>query len=524
MKAALAQLSACIDPSSDDCPVCATNVGALHIKNSLEAALNAVGPHYKIASEKVNGINLELASQQAYFESESGKVSDLRAKLSAEKLELDRQKNIIDSDRANELFQGLEILEATKLLDIKSEDLDRQNYDLALEESNLPPALHADELQTLTEEIQKLEIEGDRINSRLNDGLAHLQLVSSKLTNLEAEVLAQLDFEEPETLGERRSLLASSIISDSERRNIVLLKKDDEERSVELLKDGLRGGESALGQIMASWTDLSMTGVPTAELLENKKVTLLLDIDNAESRLKILEDNEGELSRWGTHVEIETLQQELDKIRGQSTEDEYYSNAQDRLKLHKDKLSKIERVRTALNGFSEKLGLEIESIQNKISDVVPLWRTLLNRIVREPRFGKTDLRYYSERNKAKAKVHINLGRHEVSVASVASEAQMTDIQLSFLLSMSLTHGWSPWKALLLDDPTQHHDLVHAASVFDLLRDFISDHGYQVVIATHEISQARFFLRKLLNDGIEAKIINLQSSDEGVVVKSASLIS
>lgn len=524
MKAALAQLSACIDPSSDDCPVCATNVGALHIRNSLEEALNAVGPHYIIASKKVDEINLELASQQSYFESENTKFQELRAKLSAEKLELTRLKNIVDSDRANELLQGLEIIEATKLLDIKSEDLDRQNYDLALEESNLPPKLHADELQDLTEEIQKLEIEGDRISSRLNDGLVHLQLASSKLIGLEAEVLAQLDFEEPEALGDRRTLLASSIVADSERRNIALLKKDDEERSIELLKDGLRGDESALGQIMASWSDLSMTGAPTAELLENHKVSLLADIDNIENRLKVLENNEEELSRWGTHVEIETFQQEIDQIRGQSTENDYYSIAQARLKLHQDKLSKIDRVRTALNGFSEKLGLEIENIQDKISDVVPLWRTLLKRIVREPRFGKTDLSYYSERNKAKAKVHINLGPHEVSVASVASEAQMTDIQLSFLLSMSLTHGWSPWKALLLDDPTQHHDLVHAASVFDLLRDFISDHGYQIVIATHEVSQARFFLRKLLNDGIEAKIINLQSSDEGVVVKNASLIS
>jgi ABC-type lipoprotein export system ATPase subunit len=60
--------------------------------------------------------------------------------------------------------------------------------------------------------------------------------------------------------------------------------------------------------------------------------------------------------------------------------------------------------------------------------------------------------------------------------------------------------------------------VHSASVFDLLRDFISDHGYQVVIATHDAAQARFFLRKLLNDGIDARIINLQPSDEGVTVR------
>ncbi|MCI5224389.1 MAG: hypothetical protein D3924_17410 [Candidatus Electrothrix sp. AR4] len=56
--------------------------------------------------------------------------------------------------------------------------------------------------------------------------------------------------------------------------------------------------------------------------------------------------------------------------------------------------------------------------------------------------------------------------------------------------------WIPWRALLLDDPTQHHDLVHASSVFDLLRDYISDLGFQVMLSTHDSQQANFFRRKL----------------------------
>jgi ABC-type hemin transport system ATPase subunit len=101
------------------------------------------------------------------------------------------------------------------------------------------------------------------------------------------------------------------------------------------------------------------------------------------------------------------------------------------------------------------------------------------------------------------------------VLAVASEAQMTDLQLTFLLAMAQQHHWSPWRALLLDDPTQHHDLVHASAVFDLLRDYIADYSFQVVIATHDALQARFFMRKLENDGIASRLWTLKPTDAGV---------
>lgn len=98
---------------------------------------------------------------------------------------------------------------------------------------------------------------------------------------------------------------------------------------------------------------------------------------------------------------------------------------------------------------------------------------------------------------------------------------MTDFQLAFLLLMAMSHQWSPWKALLLDDSTQYRDLVNASAVFDLLRDYIVDHGFQVVIATHDAQQARYFMRKLQNDGIEAKIWTLVPTEDGVTAQAGS---
>ena len=139
----------------------------------------------------------------------------------------------------------------------------------------------------------------------------------------------------------------------------------------------------------------------------------------------------------------------------------------------------------------------------------------MKRIVADPRFAETALNTYPWRYKPHAAVEIKLHDQKVNVMDVASEAQITDLQLTFLLSMASTYSWTPWKALLLDDPTQHHDLVHAANVFDLLRDYIVDQNFQIILGTHDTVQARFFQRKLQNDGIPVKVWNLTASESGV---------
>jgi ABC-type antimicrobial peptide transport system, ATPase component len=87
-----------------------------------------------------------------------------------------------------------------------------------------------------------------------------------------------------------------------------------------------------------------------------------------------------------------------------------------------------------------------------------------------------------------------------------------------MLSMAKRYQWTPWKALLLDDPAQHHDLVHASSVFDVLRDYIIEFDYQVMMSTHDSLQAKFFERKLENEGVPAKIYQLVDRKGGVTAE------
>lgn len=518
LKAALAQLSTCIDPGSDECPVCKSHVGASHIKTSLAAANLAVGPQYLIASKNYNAMVIKLAAMRADMEMEVSARTVLSSKLEAALKEQSVFRFQIDSSSSDEILQGLDMEGAIRLVDHLSDELDRKRYELTAERVALSPAATEEVVQAAQNEIRSIEVDSDRLESRIIDAQKQIESGIFKLRDLELEVSEYDASEDLSQLDDSRAQLTSAIVNDIETRSILNQKKSVEESALQLNKDSVFEDDKAISRIIVAWDDFGLAGQPMLDVAAAKQRALFDDIGDAESTLASIAYGEDELARWGWHIEAEKLQKELDSVRGENTESAYHLKLLSEIEYHAGKVNKVERVRAALEDFSTKLKSEIETVQEKIATVVPLWRALLNRIVREPRFGKTALTYISERNKSKARVHVHLGSHEVSVASVASEAQMTDIQLEFLLSMSLTHSWSPWKALLLDDPTQHHDLVHSASVFDLLRDFISDHGYQVVIATHDASQARFFLRKLLNDGIDARIINLQPSDEGVTVR------
>ena len=114
----------------------------------------------------------------------------------------------------------------------------------------------------------------------------------------------------------------------------------------------------------------------------------------------------------------------------------------------------------------------------------------------------------------------HVDRRQAPIQYVANEAQTTEVQLSFLLALAVKQPWCNWRALLLDDPTQHHDLIHASAIFDTLRDYIADYGFQLILATHDTNQAAFLERKLLNDRLQTRVYRLVGSPKGVRIKRA----
>ena len=78
---------------------------------------------------------------------------------------------------------------------------------------------------------------------------------------------------------------------------------------------------------------------------------------------------------------------------------------------------------------------------------------------------------------------------------------------------------SGWRArgLLLDSPLQHNDVIHASAFMDLLRQMVRELGYQVLLSTHDNSEAGFLESKCRRAGIPFKIHELRPrGDAGLV--------
>lgn len=99
---------------------------------------------------------------------------------------------------------------------------------------------------------------------------------------------------------------------------------------------------------------------------------------------------------------------------------------------------------------------------------------------------------------------------------VHSEGQMAALAVSMLCAANLTFQWSRWSALIMDDPLQHNDIVHAAAFADLLCNLILTKGYQVFLSTHDLSEAEFLKRKFSAAGIPCTTINLLGRGSGGV--------
>ena len=97
---------------------------------------------------------------------------------------------------------------------------------------------------------------------------------------------------------------------------------------------------------------------------------------------------------------------------------------------------------------------------------------------------------------------------EIDPVLVHSEGQMAALAVSMLCAASLTFPWSRWKALVLDDPLQHNDSIHAAAFADLMGNLVSAEGYQILLSTHDVAQAEFLQRKFRSRRIPCTTLNL----------------
>ena len=98
-----------------------------------------------------------------------------------------------------------------------------------------------------------------------------------------------------------------------------------------------------------------------------------------------------------------------------------------------------------------------------------------------------------------------------------SEGQLAANGFSILCAASIAYKWSNWRALLLDDPLQHNDIIHAAAFADVMRNLVEFEGYQLLMSSHDRAEGEFLFRKFDAAGLPCTMVTLTApSREGVL--------
>ncbi len=522
IRSAVAAIAEQLPEDADACPVCMVSHGRSELRRRIGTALAAIDPQLNQAMQALRSATTdwdEAKKKEGEKKSEVNAMQIARAQLTTRLAEIVSD---IAETRRNAMLAGLELAELPAHLEMMRKEVDGDSASLDARRQNEPAPLDVNSMTELTahhakmkRDLEELAETQTRVSESIAEARSSLAIISpavapevsvDEIENKILELSAKIDdaVDEIKKGTDRKSELAG-----------MLLNCDS---SISRVSQQLELDEGRFKTQISQWEAAGMIGAPSAEELERVKASHVEQQQIALDAKKSLGEIETELARTTAAHAFNTAQQAVDVARSQHTEQECSRNLADLLAEARAAYASVSVKKGALDAFSEYLTTGISKIRDEVENIVPQWQAILKRIVQEPRFSGTHLSYFKRNNKNHATVEVGLGAGHAAVADIASQAQMTDLQLSFLLSMATVHQWSPWKALLLDDPTQHHDLVHASSVFDVLRDFIAEHGFQVILTTHDAQQARFLMRKLSNDGIDARLWTLLPTQNGMMAE------
>ena len=524
IRQAVASIAAHLPSDRGDCPLCGEEHGAVGLHERVGKALEAIDPKVVEAERRVKkAIDALRECTEAVIRAEAelkackGKIVELefqQAGLAADINDF-RNNSLLGGDTvslAKESIRRREDVNASAKL-----QLDEKQHNLVA----LPPPEVFEQTQNAYDSavraLNSVRQVRSEARSRLEQATAALAAITADAPSSKAlEELSLVQNQNANQLAELSSKVTAEQFA-LDRQQVQLV--DVINRASDLEKQ-LFDAQSRLATIRASWRQLSFAGDPNNEVASSREAQLQSVVTELARHSEKLQTIKIEISAWNKLEQVRLAQGLLDRRRGELLEDEFTANLRQRVDNEQASQKRLSLLSDAMDTLNQYLSIEIANVQNYVLAVVPRWQALLKRVVREQRFTETNLDFRSLYRKERAEVSVPLNGEFVPVPAIASEAQLTDLQLTFLLSMALDHQWSSWRGLLLDDPTQHHDLVHAASVFDVLRDYIVDHGFQVVIATHDALQARYFMRKLQNDGIEARIWSLAPTPDGVTASES----
>lgn len=517
---AISTIATHIDSTVDTCPLCGQQYTALELQKRIKKSLDLANP----AIESIAHQYLDCKKETENLKNEREELYDTYKICQTKIKYLISEFNNIKGE-ISELSKNL--VEYSNIENIE-ELLDNQCYNIEQEIKLYSEKIVVYPSKENYEKLEKAKMEILNCQKEIELLMSFITKDKSRIIELESLINIYTkqtsDTNKISVNASLQSLSEKNIATRCEFQNITNRMKEQRQllditkNKLELITIDINTLKTQQAFIDNKWNEYGLKGYPSINTIEEERKSIEDSLDKYSRILSNLENIKIDVEKWKQSQIYEHYETEIKKKTHGVTENLYYTKLIKKCNESKAKLEKTQMKDEAIRTFFDSMKEEGKNLDTYLEEINPLWKSIFNRVLINPIFLNSQLQKTVSYNKSKASIDTWLHGKNIKVSNIASEAQLTDLQLTFILAMSQKYNWTSWKTLLLDDPTQHHDLVHAAAVFDLLRDYIYALDYQIIMSTHDNLHADFFRRKLQNDEIPVKLWVLQDSEKGVTAQ------
>ncbi len=505
---AVAVIASHIEPTDVECPVCKTEHETGKLQLLASKSTESISP-------AVRGLQIELSSLRKLKVTFKDAISNLEKRkneIIAETQSLKAlQKNLesqVEKLSEQEVFHTHKFEDVpgaiAKQLEIANKDL----IEIEAKSKQIPSPTDLSE-QLKLQRSKKSWVESELKNSQLRtlkfsrqvdeltESARRLEKFSLK-QDIESEIsklMAEISQADDKQSRAEKQMSDVQLSIEKIQGKISHLKKQTNEVTSEL-----ESADAKLDQLRKFWISLKFSGDPSPSLLEKSLIESrqsLTTLNNMNDDVKDLSDK---FSNWINSQELIETEANLKEEAGDKSFTEYSKFLTENVDAESRAYESAKTIRENADHLTNIVKSETTRFNlDMLGPVQETFRRYLRPLIQDPRFHEVTLDSVPSAKAGNMDFRLpqSAGSEKGSRAELLlSEGQVSEMSLATLFAASSSYKWSNWNALLLDDPTQYNDLIHATAFFEIIRNLARCQNYQVFLSTHDSQQATFFKRKL----------------------------
>lgn len=537
ISAAVVAIASHIGHDDTNCPVCRTEFAAGQLKLLVDEVAKSTNDGLAKLAAEIEGLRAETASISARIVWLQG-IVDAPAQL--ERTWKTNRDIAARARTALALALGVEVsadLSTASSTREQSSVLELKVADARQDELAAPAAAAAERRLAFTSEIEALVAQQGQVLANLSALRSEEKACSERVV---ARGMASQSIDNVSTrLSEQRASLEGARAQLNQLTEVASINRSQldaamqafaaAERALAEAESARVNAEETEKQLKLRWTRSSLVGLPSRVAMENA----LSAVQSDAVSLRKLQGNLQELARDNQDLLLKNELDEVDAAIKHEGGESGFSKPKVHLEELKSKHAKAiaaleltNESQQAVNSFAKSLQSNVEEYSSKV--LVPLNgvicdfnKAMLSSPGQSIQFKAThrvDSTAFGMSLQNRPAPELEMGQTEdIPPQVMLSEGQLAANGFSILCAASTAYPWSRWRALLLDDPLQHNDIIHTAAFIDVMRNLVELEGYQLIMSSHDKGESEFIARKFDAAGLPCSRIVLSGpSNHGVL--------